>query len=423
LSEHPLDRTVLLLQRDVFGEMTRDVAIEALMGTRVRLTADPDTMRSPAGQTAVIASFITLAQMGLRVVLDVPDAPVIGRQPPFDGGSVGEQLEGLATRLVQPCASGDARPDLVVAIGASPGGQDAVRVTGTDWAAALRRGGQGIPWTGTLPFGAALAAVSVGAVALRCVVQRLEAELGIAAPIVFRHVPLPMEMALPPVLSGSLDVGDVDVISAGAITNAALFVLLRVPGIRGLMRVFDADIAELPNLNRYPLLDRRQIGAAKARSLERFGHDGMTIASVEERFDATAEQLPLAPRVLVGVDHIPSRWKAQAVVTGWLHVAATSHFEVMSTAHEQGGPCAGCAHSRDDEDDGDIPTISFVSLLAGTLQAHALLSHAAGTPVPSWFSWPLNLGGRSGLERLDPGPSRECPVGCQASLAMRSIAA
>ncbi len=418
MSEHPLDRTALLLQRDVFEGIARAVAIDALMRTRVRLTADPETMQTPGGQTAVIASFVVLAQMGLRVSLDIPDTETIGFQPPLERGPVREQLAGLATRLVQPCGVSGDQEELVVAIGAGPGGRDAIRVTGTDWSATVRRGGQGAAWTGSLPFGGVLAAVPVGAVALARVVQRLEAELGVAAPATFRRVPLPADVMLPPLPTTVRDVGDIDVISAGAITNAALFALLRWPAIRGRLRVFDADVAEITNLNRYLLLDRRAVGIAKVRWLERLDTGDLDISGIAQRFDACPAQLPLASRVLVGVDHIPSRWLVQGAAAGWVHVAATSHFEVMSSGHEHGEPCAGCAHPRDaDPDDGEIPTISFVSLLAGTLQAYSLLSHVAGKRVPNWFCWPMNLGGPAGMQPIDPGPNRACPLRCPASLA------
>jgi hypothetical protein len=77
----------------------------------------------------------------------------------------------------------------------------------------------------------------------------------------------------------------------------------------------------------------------------------------------------LARRVLVGVDDIPARWTAQRAADAWLCVAGTSHFLGMVTTHRSHGPCAGCAHPRDEKLDSEIPTISFVSFWAGLLQA------------------------------------------------------
>jgi hypothetical protein len=58
----------------------------------------------------------------------------------------------------------------------------------------------------------------------------------------------------------------------------------------------------------------------KTRMLEAFETPDIRITGLGERFsDSTAALLdPIAPRVLVGVDDIPSRWAAQrAAAAGW----------------------------------------------------------------------------------------------------------
>lgn len=91
------------------------------------------------------------------------------------------------------------------------------------------------------------------------------------------------------------------------------------------------------------------------------------ITACPYRFDEEhgAQIGPLAPRVCVGVDDIPSRWAVQREWPNWLCVGATSHLEVRVSAHVAPGPCAGCAHPEDEELPGEIPTISFVSYWAG----------------------------------------------------------
>ena len=64
----------------------------------------------------------------------------------------------------------------------------------------------------------------------------------------------------------------------------------------------------------------------------------------------------LAARVVVGVDHIPSRWAVQDAGPEWLGIGATSHYELQVTEHPLGWPCARCLHPHDDEGNTILPT-------------------------------------------------------------------
>jgi hypothetical protein len=105
---------------------------------------------------------------------------------------------------------------------------------------------------------------------------------------------------------------------------------------------------------------------------------------------------PLAPRLLIGVDHIPSRWAAQSADPGWVCVGASSHDYVLVSAHPSGEPCAGCVHPRDEAAAGEIPIISFVSFWVGLIQALELVAHAAaghkpgpGPPTSGRSAWTI----------------------------------
>jgi hypothetical protein len=366
LFEHPLDRTVLLLQRDYYPSLTRDVALEVLGDLRIALVIDDASLLSPAGRTAHATVAWALTAMGL---------------PPRQGTA-----------------------DYTVALGVAPAPSRGIRISGGAWEATTEEDG---PWEGEAPFGGVLAGVLAGAAALRLVLDRLATRLGQPPP---ELAPPGGAVLLPEFEVGHVHVGAVDVISAGAITSAAFYTLLRWRGLAGAFRVFDDDRTEVTNLNRYPLLSHDCIGRFKTDILEDFSTPERVIRGVHTRFGAAPSQCPLAPRTLVGVDHIPSRWLVQRHAPGWLHVGATSHFEVMASAHGPGGPCAGCVHPRDADDDGPIPTMSFVSLLAGALQAWSLLAHARGVPVPDWYCWPVNLGAEHGMLELTPAVNPACPL-------------
>ena len=193
--------------------------------------------------------------------------------------------------------------------------------------------------------------------------------------------PLPVRLAVAqPVIAGEL--GAIDVISAGAITQGMLFALLRIPGISAQLRVFDEDVFDWPNMNRYPLGHQGLLGRyLKSKLLELYATPTITIAGTQTRFDEqTAGRVTLSPLVAVGVDHIPSRWHVQAQAPGTVFVGATSHFEVVVSEHPSDQPCAGCLYRDDSEEGGEIPTVSFVSMFAGILQAHRLL-RSGSTPT------------------------------------------
>lgn len=137
-------------------------------------------------------------------------------------------------------------------------------------------------------------------------------------------------------------------------------------------------------------------------------------SGVNARFGPDCD-VQLAERVLVGVDDISARHDVQRAATGWLHVGGTTHFEVMSSVHQPDAPCVGCLHPPARfAQIGEIPTISFVSELAGTLQAYSLLASTAGVAVPGFYCWANNVGGASGVVPFVPHANPRCALRCEA---------
>jgi hypothetical protein len=224
---------------------------------------------------------------------------------------------------------------------------------------------------------------------------------------------------------GPIRLGAIDVISGGAITNAALYALLRMPAISAAMRIIEPDLLDLPNLNRYALARRSMMGWPKTRALEAFQTPAITIIGHEQFFnDTTATDLaPIAPRLLVGVDRIPSRWDSQrAAGPGWVCAGSSSHDFVLVSAHPTGGACTGCVHPRDENIAGDIPTISFVSFWAGLIQTLELIATATGQ-APAWTRsthvWPFGLDNPRGINPFRQDAFARCPVRCRASAALQ----
>lgn len=219
----------------------------------------------------------------------------------------------------------------------------------------------------------------------------------------------------PPATSKVASLGAFDLISGGAVANAAIYTLLRLPAVAGSARVIDYDDGALSNLNRNMMLRRSRLGRAKVEDLATYS-DELILEPVVGRYgEAALENLTLRENVLMGVDDIPSRWRAQGAWPTWLGVGATDAFNVQVSYHARGLACAGCLHPTNNPIVGPIPTVAFISFWAGLILAVSFLRRVAGdtgsmaqqiyfSPLRPGFWWATGI---------SPNPS--CPVRCELS--------
>jgi hypothetical protein len=418
-----LARTTLLLNQEFFaGEADDRVIADALLTTTVRFAADEAALACRAGQAAVVTAFVLTARMGIGVEIVMPNVPVIDLVAPLRLPSLVDSLVELGGDLVPGArvltCSGEA--DETFVFGAVPvESQQHVRVTATDFAAELGRGGAGSLCRGNLPLGGFAAGAAVSAVALEAALPRIEAATGLTARKPRPTPGPPVRICLQelfPELAGSvtLDLGAIDAISGGAITHALLFCLLRIPGLHAHVRVIEEQHAELSNVNRYGLLRASHDGVSKVDQLEGAATADLEIEGVPILFTKNTRNslLPLAQRVVVGVDDVEARWWVQEDNPAWLAVGATGNHLAQLTIHLPGGPCAACIHAVPLPPQ-TIPTISFVSFWAGLLQACALLSSSSRSR--NIMVHPFALGGPSAPTAFTPVPNPACPIRCAAS--------
>jgi hypothetical protein len=419
-----LARTTLLLNQELFnGEADERKIADALLGGTVRLTVDAANLESRAGEAAFVTSFILVARLGIGVEVSAPDAQLLDPVAPLRGRTLlnalvdlgGDLVPGARVRLTE----GDVDEEFVFGdcdgIRAEP-----VHVSATDLAASLTRGESLARTSGDLPFGGFAAAAAVAAAALEAAVPLIETAVGQSAKT-------PRPSAAPPFMIDLLElfpqlanginaqIGNVDVISGGAITHALLYCLLRVPALSANLRVVEEQHAELSNVNRYALLRASDDGKLKTAHLEESAGRGIAVSGVPCLFTKETRKrlLPLSGRVLVGVDDVEARWWVQRENPGWLCIGATGNHLAQLTTHVHGGPCAGCAHPVALSPQ-TIPTISFVSFWAGLLQACALL---CPTPPASRniVVYPFALGGPAAMHSHQLVPQLGCRVWCAAS--------
>jgi len=357
--------------------------------------------------------------MGIQVDLQMPSVQFDEPQPPLRGNELRGSLIDLGNDLIPGSyvTLGGLAPNLVICLGEARESSLSPTwiLTGASWMGQLEPPGESRTqqWTGTWPVGAEVAAALAAAEAFKYVLRGLP----LKDSYYLRH--------LAPTLRGrwdfgniattaSIDLGQVGFISAGAITQAALFTLLRLPGVQMRAQTLDDDCVGASNLNRNPLNRRSDIDRAKVDVLSEQSTPNVEVIGRRTRLTDATQGLP--SRLLVGVDEIPARWVAQRQSPSWMGVSGTSHFEASSSEHRRGLPCAGCLHPRDDPATGPVPTVSFVSLWAGLALAVRLIRSVLQLPYGPeqqhlWLT-PLRTEDIGSWSRV--AARRDCPVGCGA---------
>ncbi|MES2136895.1 MAG: hypothetical protein V4502_07545 [Pseudomonadota bacterium] len=376
------------MRTDLTETVTDEELLAALTGTMVVITAGEDVVCTHSGQSAITTAAILMARSGHQVYLDIPDVPVMGAQPPLiSGDSLVSALLECGADLLPGRYFHVGRPegevDLSVALGqcmTAPAAQ-VIALNATDSGARLSETASA--WSaGDWPTGALAAAALAAGEAFKAAMRKLRHH---AATALFDDWYAPcaeavIELAPPGAIAGA-NLGVFDLISGGAIANAALFALLRLPAVKGDCRVLDDDVSAISNLNRNALLRRSRLEIPKVENLASYGNS-LRVEGIPVRYGSSTG-VKLTDTVLVGVDHIPSRWTVQRTGAEWVGVGATDLFMVQVSNHIPGGPCAGCAYPYGNDPSGDIPTVAFVSFWSGLLLAVELIHHRSGEPAQS----------------------------------------
>lgn len=416
-----LNRTVLLC-RYVVPHASAEAIVDALTTTTVAIVADASNLASGGCQSAVVTLAQLVMQMGCSVRLVGPDVSLCVEQPPWRGAKLTDVLRDMAA---------DSVPGATFAIVDWPGDTDVVfafgdapcwaprgwRLGATRWSGAIQPvEDRAARWTETFPIGGLAAATMAATETFKTSMRALGpsgAHVDELAPVRRATISLGDEVTPAP-----SDLGRVDCVSGGAIVQSTLHALRRVPLLFAAVRVIEPDLFDLTNLNRYALGRRLQVGELKTDLLASLSTPMFTISGEAVRFDEQSAPTlaPLAPRVIVGPDNVPSRWAVQREQPQWLVVGATSEFMAMTSEHDGSEGCAACAHPFDDGIRAKIPTVSFVSYWAGLMVAARVLRHAVG--VASSESGEVSLIASLRLDlpfgamRYANARSAHCPLSC-----------
>lgn len=430
-----LDRTLLFCEDLVIarGASTRAAIATALTNQSVALVADSANLASGACQSSVVGLARLVLGYGASLRLIFPETPLRGPQPPLRERWLRAGLIDLASDVIPgsgaSVAEATRRDDLVFVFGDTPWSGESTsawRLVAGSWSGATMPTGQsGSRFEGDFPLGALAAAAIASVEPFKAAMRSLGVTLRVPEQIELVQR-AQFQLAPPGTAIGPIDLGRIDCISGGAITNGLLFSLLRVPGIRGAARVIEPEKADLSNLNRYVLLRCGGVERPKVELLSEWQSPEFAISGEQVPLNAetVASLRPFAPRVFVGADRVPARWQAQQEWPAWLCIGATDDFFAQVTEHAPGTACAGCAFPQSIPNPPlYIPTASFVSFWAGLVSAARFVRHSLGIPYGD--------GERSfslyGPARMDGAawtwtalsPSASCRLGCRSLIPTR----
>jgi hypothetical protein len=427
-----LSRTILLAKTELREETPDKSVLLALTSTRVVLVSTEDCLQSHAAQSSYVTTALTLARSGHSVWLSAPDVPLVGPQPPLRGDRLISSLDEIGRDLLPDrhfhIGTPEDRVELAILIGVPEfiGEADQVaRLGWSKWGARLSSDAGASCIQTDWPIGAMAAAALASAEAFKATMRKLR-EHARVSPWLFdqifaatRNIGITLAPEETPT---DTDLGQFDMVSGGAIANAALFTLLRLPRAQGSCRIFDDDSSELSNLNRNALLRRSDLTPSqpKVNTLAEYSGN-LVIEPCPIRYDENFCGRSLAHNVLVGVDHIPSRWAVQRHWPAWLGVGATDAFSAFVSFHAIGLPCVGCLHPEPLIPSGPIPTVAFVSFFAGLLLGTYLVRHVAGgmNPAQEQQAFLTVIRPETWTQNVVT-PNARCPVTCDFGLAAAS---
>ena len=421
--EKALSRTTRLINQQYFdGDADEGAIATGLGATTVRLLGDADNLSSRSGQAAFVSAFQLIARMGIGIELQAPEVPLVAEVAPLRLSTLRAALLDLGSDLVPGTVVREQAEaaQVTFAFGDTPCAEGSpIFVTATDLGCLLtKQETERVRMDGDFPLGGLVAAAAAAAIAITEALPQIEQAAGMERagrrhPSPGPPVQIDLAELFPALQARATELGRVDAISAGAVTNALVAVLSWLPDVSAMVRAIDDDDVELHNLNRCLQFRTGDIRKPKVDALRDSSSGLMAIDGIEARLtpESLAGIAPLAERVVAGVDNSKARWFTQEQLPPHLYIGATSNQEAVLTSHHPGEPCAGCAHPDPLPEGEMVPTISFVSFWAGLLQACALLLEAErAQPAQRVTVYPFALG------QSNWGRAAELPTGGRCSI-------
>lgn len=311
-----------------------EVRIRAVLGSaRVGLAIGADAPKCSEGRALLDLLVRLLARLYPTVVI---------RSGIEAQDAVNEAMR--LARAINPSIEFASVPTVEIAIGSAlppPGGWRRIFVGSNNWNAFVGTRNSRTLGSSENPLGAGAAACLGAANVFRWVFQGHEAVLD--ADSVFSLFENESTLGGDIAVTGS--VGDIVLVGAGAIGNAAGWAFSRIP-MEGTLRVVDHQAIDLGNLQRYVLAERSDESKIKVEVLARY-FAGMIRSKPEAlRFEDFVASMGYAwPRMILALDSSRDRRAAQASLPQWIANAWTQPGDLGVSSHDfLDGACVACLY-------------------------------------------------------------------------------
>ena len=176
------------------------------------------------------------------------------------------------------------------------------------------------------------------------------------------------------------DLGATELAGVGAIGNAFVWVLKRLPGLRGTLTLIDHEAVELSNLQRYVLTSQEHVGAAKAEIASRTLSNGVLLTKpfvgnwaryISSLADFRVERLAVA------LDSAQDRISVQAALPKQIFNSWTQTLDLGVSRHDFLGPnaCLACLYLPQSRAPDEDEVVAQALGIADRMEIRRLLSH------------------------------------------------
>jgi hypothetical protein len=257
-------------------------------------------------------------------------------------------------RRINPAIDFASDPTIEIAVGAGvpdPGKCPRIFVGSSDWNAFVGTAEPRPVGRSANPFGAGAAACLAAANLFRWIFLRDESHLD--KDVTFSVLEAESRRTEDAPITGSL--GEIVLVGAGAIGNAAAWALSRVP-MEGLLHIVDHQTIDLGNLQRYVLAERGDESGMKVEVLARYFKGKVQAKPHAVEFDNfVASEGYTWPRVMLALDSASDRRAAQSSLPQWIANAWTQPGDLGVSSHDfLHGACVACLylpeHALENED-------------------------------------------------------------------------
>jgi hypothetical protein len=284
-------------------------------------------------------------------------------------------------RRINPKIEFASEPTVEIAIGVAlppSGGWPRIFVGSNNWNAFVSTAESRTLGNSENPFGAGVAACLAATNLFRLVFQGNDASLD--RDVTFSAFEGDSRQGRDVALAGSL--GEIVLVGAGAIGNAAGWAISRLP-LEGVLQIVDYQAIDLGNLQRYILAERSDEGGIKVEVLARYFKGKIRAEPHPLNFENfVASQGYAWRRMILALDNSRDRRAAQASLPQWIANAWTQPGDLGVSSHDfLDGACVGCLYLPEhalDNEDGIIA--SALGVPDRLMQIRTLLHNGDGVP-------------------------------------------